>query len=123
MVYRKIDLGTGLFIEDALFNENPVLMETVVDELLGEYQKVVTVEKTYETGEFAEDGTPIMVTVQESVKDPQYIDVSCPEGLYHPRWDGLQWVEGGQAPEEVIPEPSIEERLEVVEMVLMDMLV
>lgn len=37
---------------------------------------------------------------------PKTIETPCPAGFYHPKWDGEKWVEGGQAPEPTIPEPT-----------------
>ena len=34
------------------------------------------------------------------------IETPCPSGFYLPRWNGTEWVEGGQAPEPVEPEPQ-----------------
>lgn len=70
--YRLID-DTGLFIEDCILDEIPVL----------------------------EDGT----------HDPYYIDTPCPEGFYHPKWDGTQWIEGGIAPEPVITIEQLKQHL------------
>ena len=43
------------------------------------------------------------------------LDVSPAQGFYHPKWNGTEWVEGGQAPEPTPTEPTLEERLAVVE--------
>ena len=34
------------------------------------------------------------------------LDVEPAQGFYLPRWNGAEWVEGGQAPEPVEPEPQ-----------------
>ena len=34
------------------------------------------------------------------------LDVKPAQGFYLPRWNGTEWVEGGQAPEPVEPEPQ-----------------
>ena len=34
------------------------------------------------------------------------LDVKPCSGFYLPRWNGTEWVEGGQAPEPVEPEPQ-----------------
>lgn len=43
------------------------------------------------------------------------LDVSPAQGFYLPKWNGTEWVEGGQAPEPQPTEPTLEERLSVVE--------
>ena len=83
-LYRKIDTTTGNFIEDCLFEAQPVL----------------------EDGEL----------------DPQYIEEVPTQGFYWPKWNGTEWVEGGQAPEPVEPEPqapSEAERIEMLENMLL----
>lgn len=50
-LYRKINLTTGMFIEDILLDENE---EIPVD----------------------------------------CIETPCPQGLYRPKWNGTEWVEG-----------------------------
>ena len=39
------------------------------------------------------------------------IETPCPDGFYIPRWDGSAWVEGGQAPVQITPTPTTEDRL------------
>ena len=39
------------------------------------------------------------------------IETPCPDGFYLPKWDGSQWVEGGTAPETIIPELTIDEKV------------
>lgn len=67
-LFRKIDVTTGNFIEDVLFESHPTL----------------------EDGEL----------------DPQYIEEAPTQGFYWPKWNGSEWVEGGQAPEPTEPEPQ-----------------
>ena len=67
-LFRKIDIITGNFLEDVLFESHPTLED---DEL-----------------------------------DPQYIEEAPAQGFYWPKWNGTEWVEGGQAPEPVVPEPQ-----------------
>ena len=43
------------------------------------------------------------------------LDVEPARGLYHPKWDGTKWVEGGTKPEKQLIKPSLEERLEALE--------
>ena len=34
------------------------------------------------------------------------IETPCPSGFYHPKWNGTEWVEAGQAPEPTPQEPT-----------------
>ena len=34
------------------------------------------------------------------------LDAKPAQGFYSPRWNGTEWVEGGQAPEPIEPEPQ-----------------
>lgn len=47
------------------------------------------------------------------------IETPCPDGFYHPRWDGERWVEGGTAPEPVPAMPSDSERITALEYALL----
>jgi len=47
------------------------------------------------------------------------ITAPCPEGFYHPRWDGTSWVEGGQAPEYAVQPPTDAERIAALEDALL----
>lgn len=49
---------------------------------------------------------------EEGIPDPQYIDVPVPEGFYWPKWNGTEWVEGGEAPAPVPLEPTETEVLQ-----------
>lgn len=64
-----------------------------------------------ETGMFIEDvilpGVPAITVGEQQIPDPQYISIPCDGRFYWPRWDGKQWVEGGEAPEPVEPEPTV----------------
>ena len=87
-LFRKIDITTGNFIEDVIFELHP----TVLD---------------------AEGNT---------VLDAQYVEEAPKQGFYLPRWNGTEWVEGGQAPDPVEPEPqapSEAERIEMLENMLL----
>lgn len=54
------------------------------------------------------------------------IETPCPEGFYLPRWNGGKWVEG-KAQEEIDavlaiePDPTPEERISVLEMLILQM--
>lgn len=59
------------------------------------------------TGNFLEDvlfeNHP---TLEDGELDPQYIEDAPAQGFYWPKWNGTEWVEGGQAPEPIEPEPQ-----------------
>ena len=83
MILRKID-ENGLFIEDVITNAIPVLME------------IVPVERV------DTEGNPVMIDAEQplldadgnTIPDPHYIETPVPQGFYHPKWNGEQWVEG-----------------------------
>ena len=50
------------------------------------------------------------------------LDVKPAQGFYLPRWNGAEWVEGGQAPEPTPQGPTVEERLQMAEDTIMFML-
>ena len=59
------------------------------------------------TGNFLEDVLfESHPTLQDGELDPQYIEEAPEQGFYWPCWNGTEWVEGGQAPEPVEPEPQ-----------------
>ena len=48
------------------------------------------------------------------------IETPCPSGFYHPRWNGVEWVEGMaqeyiDSLKNVVVEPTLEERLQALE--------
>ena len=64
------------------------------------------------TGNFLEDVLfESHPTLEDGELDPQYIEEAPAQGFYLPRWNGTEWVEGGQVPEPVEPVPAIEELL------------
>lgn len=56
MLYKKTD-ENGLFIEDVIFSEPP------------------------------------LIDIDEEPR-PQYIAEPVPQGFYHPKWNGTEWIEG-----------------------------
>lgn len=61
------------------------------------------------TGNFLED---VLFENEPSFDDGSYISVPVPQGFYWPKWNGAEWVEGGQAPEPTEPElqaPTVEQ--------------
>ena len=79
------------------------------------------------TGNFIEDvifeSHPTVLDAEgNTVLDAQYVEEAPKQGFYLPRWNGTEWVEGGQAPEPVEPEPqalSEAERIEMLENTLL----
>lgn len=117
-LYRKVD-ENGLFIEDVLLEDTPFLTTEVADIAVDEEGNFITLDTTHkeieteevienvvekvfneETGEYDDVVTP--TPKQVPVRDKHYIETPCPDGFYHPKWDwdNLDWIEGGQVPEE-----------------------
>ena len=79
------------------------------------------------TGNFIEDvifeSHPTVLDAEgNTVLDAQFVEEAPQQGFYLPRWNGAEWVEGGQAPEPVEPEPqapSEAERIEMLENMLL----
>ena len=67
------------------------------------------------TGLFIED----VLLMDGFMGNNEFINTEVPKGLYWPKWNGAEWVEGGTAPE---PEPqalSEAERIEMLENTLL----
>ena len=54
------------------------------------------------TGLFIED----VLLVDGFMGNKEFINTHVPQGFYWPKWNGAEWVEGGQAPDPVEPEPQ-----------------
>jgi len=67
MILRKVD-DKGYFVEDVLVDIYPIVLEVIQDD----------------------EGNEITT----EVRDTSYIDTPCTEGLYKPKWNGSEWVEG-----------------------------
>ena len=60
------------------------------------------------TGNFLEDVLfESHPTLEDGELDPKYIEDAPAQGFYWPKWNGTEWVEGGQAPEPTEPEPQV----------------
>ena len=60
------------------------------------------------TGNFLEDVLfESHPTLEDGELDPQYIEDAPAQGFYWPKWNGTEWVEGGQAPKPTEPEPQV----------------
>lgn len=88
-LFRKIDIKTGLFVEDILLNSPPLVMGTVT-----ETQKVFNEETGEPESIEVEVERPVLDEEGNPIPDPQYIAEPVPPGFYWPRWDGTQWEEG-----------------------------
>ena len=111
-LFRKIDTITGNFLEDVLFESHPFLMETVPVDVTDQEGTITQVEEIQ----------PVLDAEGNAQLDPQYVEEAPPQGLYLPRYMNGIWVEGGQAPEPVEPEPqapSEAERIEMLENMLL----
>ena len=107
-LFRKIDTTTGNFIEDVLFESHPILVETV--------QKEITLEDGTTESQVTEQ--PVLDAEGNPQLDPQYVEEAPPQGLYWPKWNGTEWVEGGVAPEPTVPTPTEVERIQAMEEAL-----
>ena len=84
--------------------------------------------KIDENGLFIEDvileEQPMIEQNEELIPDPLYITETVPQGFYHPKWDGTEWVEGlskeeiAELTKPALQEPNLEERLEQTEQLL-----
>ena len=109
-LFRKIDTKTGNFLEDVLFESHPFLMETVLVDVTDEEGIITQVEEIQ----------PLLDAEGNAQLDPQYVEEAPPQGLYLPRYlNGAEWVEGGIAPEPVPHDPTVDERLDSLEDVML----
>ena len=111
-LFRKIDTMTGNFLEDVLFESHPFLMETVLVDVTDEEGAITQVEEIQQV--LDAEGNPQL--------DPQYVEEAPPQGLYLPRYLNGVWIEGGQAPEPVPQAPSEDERIEMLENTLLQVM-
>lgn len=81
MLYHKIDVSTGMFIEDCIF-DSPPMIEKPVAKTRWELVNEVPTEVPY-------------ADVDYSI-NPQYINVEVPQGFMWPKWNGEKWVEGSK---------------------------
>ena len=54
------------------------------------------------TGLFIED----VLLMDGFMGNNEFIATEVPQGFCWPKWNGVEWVEGGQAPEPIEPEPQ-----------------
>ncbi|WP_434351028.1 hypothetical protein [Trichococcus flocculiformis] len=108
-LFRRIDTKTGIFLEDVLFESHPFLMETVLVDVTDEEGTITQVEEI----------RPVLDAEGNPQLDPQYVEEAPPQGLYLPRYLNGVWVEGGVAPEPVPHDPTVDERLDSLEDVML----
>ena len=110
--FKKINTTTGMFIEDCRFNYHPYLTDTIMQDFTDEegvttqHEVTQTVTTTVLVDILDEEGVVTQVEQKQPVLDPQYIATDVPQGFYWPKWNGAEWVEGGQAPDPTEPEPQ-----------------
>ena len=111
MLYRKID-ENGLFIEDVIFSEAPVLTEIITEDVehvsySEDGEELITVESVERTVAITDDNG-------NTIADPQYIVEPVPQGFYHPKWNDSEWVEGLSGEEiEELTKPQTHEPTEL----------
>ena len=111
-LFRRIDTTTGNFIEDCLFDVHPILTETVLVDATDEEGIITQVEEIQ----------PLLDAEGNTQLDPQYVEEAPPQGLYLPRYLNGVWVEGGVAPEPITSQPTVEDRLAMAEMAILDLM-
>ena len=66
------------------------------------------------TGLFIED----VLLMDGFMGNNEFINTPVPQGFYWPRWNGTEWVEGGQAPEPTPYIPTEADRIKAMEEAL-----
>lgn len=100
MLVHKID-DNGLMLEPYILDSIPILTET---------QTV-----TDDDGNSTTITVPVLDENGNTIPDPHYIETPCPNGFYHPKWNGAAWVEGGVKPEPVVTVEMLKAELEATD--------
>ena len=111
-LFRKIDTTTGNFIEDVLFETHPIVMEESIWESTDEFGVITS----------HSEWVPVLDAEGNTILDAQFVEEAPQQGFYLPRWNGTEWVEGGEplpTPDPMPQEPSVEERLDSLEKVML----
>ena len=108
-LFRKIDVSTGNFLEEVLFESHPFLMETVLVDVTDQEGTITQVEEIQ----------PMIDAEGNPQFDPQYVEEAPPQGFYLPQYLNGVWVEGGVAPEPVPQALSEAERIEMLDNMLL----
>jgi len=111
-LFRKIDTTTGNFIEDVLFENHPIVMEESTWESTDEFGNITP----------HSEWVPVLDAEGNQILDAQFVEEAPQQGFHLPRWNGTEWVEGGEPlpPSEPLPqEPTVDERLDSLEEVML----
>ena len=103
-LFRKIDTTTGNFLEDVLFESHPIVMEESIWESMDEFG-VITPHSEW---------VPVLDAEGNTILDAQFVEEAQQQGFCLPRWNGAEWVEGGEplpTPEPTTPPLSPDEKL------------
>lgn len=69
--------------------------------------------KINDNGLFLEDViVELIPTDEKGTPDPHYIVEPVPPGFYWPKWNGTEWIEGGETPE---PQPVVPTEVEILQ--------
>ena len=79
------------------------------------------------TGNFIEDVLfelhPTVLDAEgNTILDAQFVEEAPQQGFYLPRWNGTEWVEGGEplpTPDPLPNEPTVDERLNSLEEIML----
>ena len=111
-LFRKIDTTTGNYIEDVLFESHPIVMEESIWESMDEFG-VITPHSEW---------IPVLDAEGNTILDAQFVEEAPQQGFYLPRWNGTEWVEGGEplpTPDPLPNEPTVDERLDSLEEIML----
>jgi hypothetical protein len=92
-----------------LFESHPFLMGTILVDVTDEEGTITQIEEIQ----------PLLDEEGNTQLDLQYVEEAPPQGLYLPRYLNGVWIEGGVAPEPVPADPTVDERLDSLEDVML----
>ena len=111
-LFRKIDTTTGNFLEDVHFESHPIVMEESIWESMDEFGFITP----------NSEWIPLLDAEGNTILDAQFVEEVPQQGFYLPRWNGTEWVEGGEPlpiPDPIPSEPTPDERLDSLEEVML----
>ena len=111
-LFRKNDVVTSNFIEDVLFESHPIVMEESIWESMDEFGFITP----------HSEWVPVLDAEGNTILDAQFVEEAPQQGFYLPRWNGTEWVEGGEPlppSEPLLNEPTTDERLDSLEEVML----
>lgn len=112
ILFRKIDTTTGNFIEDVLFESYPIVMEESIWETMDEFGFITP----------HSEWVPVLDAEGNTILDAQFVEEAPQQGFYLARWNGTEWVEGGEplpTPDPLPNEPTVDERLNSLEEIML----